>query len=235
VAALRDLLLRHSGATIAVLGGGESLPEQAARLPADAICLSANQHGCLLRPCDYIVAIDSIEANLRRFGLPIIAPQNWADYRVSEHPQLPYTGMHAAWVAWMLGARLILLAGMDCYVERPGGQTWWHGPDTDGRERQFRWQERGWRMTKACVEVPIRSMGGPTVEIFGAYDQAEVLPPYVPSERPHLLAQCAGIRVEILKDHRRGKFHKYFEGQVLELPRDEALKLMAQRIARRHT
>lgn len=230
---VRDLLLRHAGATIAVLGGGPSLPEQAARLPEGTVCLSANQHGCRLQACDYIVALDHIEATLRPCGVPIVAPHGWADYRMTEHPQMPYSGMQAAWVAWMLGARSILLAGMDCYADPRG--VYFHGEGSSpGQFRPAFVHSRGWERVQACVPLPIREMGGPLVELFGEYDPAEVLPPYTPPERFRLLAECAGTRVVILRDHARGKYHRYLKDQVLELPHAEAQALVAKRVARRY-
>lgn len=233
MSSVRDLLLRHAGATVAVLGGGMSLPETLERLPADVVCLSANHHGCLYRRCDYIVALDNIEAQLRPYGVPIIAPHAWADYRMTEHPQLFYSGMQAAWVAWMLGARLILLCGIDCYQ----GGTYCYAPDEDAPalNRPEHVHARGWRQVKACIPVPIRTLSAPLVPIFGAYDPDEVLPPYVPTERFVLLAHCVGTKVELLQDSGRTREGvRYLRGQILELPRDEAQRLIAMRHARRH-
>lgn len=230
---VKDILLKHAGATFAVLGGGPSLPESLARLPAGTVCLSANQHGAMIHPCEYIVASDTIEDQLRPLGVPIIAPHRWADYRMSEHPQMPFTGMAATWVAWMLGARVILLAGMDCYVNKQ--QTYFHGHDTIGRERPMTGQMNGWSKVLSCVPRPIRAMGGPLTLLFGAYDPSEEFPPYVPTERHVLLKECAGLKVEILKDHGRERGnHCFKQGQILELPRNEAQRLLALRVARLH-
>jgi hypothetical protein len=232
---VRDLLLKHAGARIAVIGGGPSRIEQAARLPEGTVCLSANQHGCLTRPCEYIVACDNIETMLRPYGVPIISPHRWADYRMSEHPQLLYTGMHSAWVAWMLGAREILLVGMDCYADPRGNYAEGVVDPVPDRVRGVDQQIKYWKKVLACIPVPIRAMAGPLVPVFGAFDPAEEFPPYVPTERHVLLAQCAGTKVEILKDHGRERGNHCFKrGQVLELPRNEAQHLLALRVARLH-
>jgi hypothetical protein len=232
--------MRHDGATFAVLGGGPSLPEQASRLPEGCIRLSANEHGCILGRCDYIVALDDTRSDgtahepvLRRYATPIISPHAWADYKMNEHPQLPYTGQQAVWVAWMLGARLVLVAGMDLYQ----GGTYFHAPEaaSDARLHPADSHLEGWLRVRETVPMAVRAMGGPLVEVFGAYDPAEAISPRTP-DRAAMLAQCAGIKVEFLRDCGRTRYGtRYLKGQILELPRDEAQRLMALRYARRHT
>lgn len=230
MANFRELVLAHPGRTFGILGGGPSLPEQLETLPPDAVLISCNQHGCMLTLCDYIVALDvGIQPELREHGRPIISPQVGADYRISEHPRLDYTGQQAAWVAWLMGGHPIVLCGMDLYQTG----TWWHDPKADcsAYQRPYDSHFSTWQRGARVVPATIRAAGGPLVEIFGAWDPADQFPVFVPPERSVLLAACAGVIVEI-RQYTRLHRCEYFIGQTVELPRADAQRLILQRKAR---
>lgn len=231
MADFRELLLRHAGTPCWILGGGVSLVEQIETLPARAIVVSANQHGCMARRCDYIVALDNIQPVLEGYGVPIISPKPWADYRISEHPRLDYSGQQAAWVAWLMGAHPIVLAGMDLYQ----GGTYHHDPDAKSTAyaRSFESHLTSWRRAASIIGGTVRAVGGPLVEhgVFPRWDPAEPLPINKPPERARLLKECSGILVEFLKVQRLHGV-EYLIGQVAELPREDARRLLVQKCVR---
>lgn len=227
----RELLLAHSGRPIAILGGGPSLPAQAARLPADCVKISVNEHGVKLTSCDYIVAIDNKaehRAKLLALGVPVVCPFAWGAYTVHEAPQLSYSSQHAAWLAWLMGGYPILLAGMDLYR----GGSYWHdlGAKTPGVNRTLEGHVKSWQVCRDVVPAEIRTMGGILSTIFPLYDSAEVLPAYVEPERARLLKLAAGSVVRIKVETRiAGQLLQ--AGVIVELPRQIAQKLVAQRRA----
>lgn len=194
------------------MGGAASLPEEVSRAPADAVCLSVNQHGCLLKRCDYIVACDDKpgarfagpngKVDLKSFGAPIISPRiSMATYRIFERPLPNNSGIIAAWVAWLMGCAPVLLAGFDCYT---GRATYWHSPKADsaGRGQVLARHLDKWRkLIAAAPEAVLRSMGGPLTTIFPAYRPDEVYTPTWPPVED-LRARVYGKRVRTVRQWR---------------------------------
>lgn len=163
----RDLILKHRGKVICVIGGAPFDPELLKSVKAD-VFISANEHGVLAHECDYIVAMDdrhgelgvSMYDHLRAYSpLPIIGPQAFADYQLSTWPDAPrrsvLSGMTGVWVAWAMGAKAVVTIGMNAYNGKPGA-------DKDAR------------IVAGMVSVPVRCVdGGVLEEIFGAYDPKE--------------------------------------------------------------
>jgi len=175
---LAELALRYAGRAGVAMGGGESLPEQVARCPDDAIYVSANQHGALLRAVDFIVSIDGNEADVRPHGAPVIGRRVWCDYRIQDWQDFHYCGPTAAWVLRVLGCHPVILAGMDCYQ----GGTYHHDPAARSTGRLVSREEhvQHWRnLVPHMLGTAVRSCGGPTAEIFPLWDPHEVLPDYV--------------------------------------------------------
>ena len=122
----QDVILKHRGARVCIMGGSDSLADDVKQVNAD-LWISANEHGCKLRDVDYIVAMDHEHGGLRRPMLsvlreysdaPVISPEPYADIRMHTWPFAPrriYSGLVAAWVGWALGAKVVILAGMDSY------------------------------------------------------------------------------------------------------------------------
>ena len=227
---MRDCLLRHVGRTFCVLGGGPSLIDQLPMLPADAVYLSANEHGAKARTVDYIVAIDDIEDKVRPYGVPVIGPHRWTDIRVTDYPQYGFTGQYACWVAWLLGASLVIVAGMDLYR----GGTYWHdaaAPNSAGEVADVH-HVGGWRDLQRSLPIPVRAAGGPLVEVMGRYDPSERVD-YAPAERLELLRVASGTRVQFLRDWTY-KGTDVLKGQILELPKPNAASLLERRVVRLH-
>jgi len=174
-----ELINRHAGRTGVVCGGGPSLPEQLARCPEDAVYVSANQHGVMLRRCDYIMAVDAIEDrvfarpdgsrfSLRDFGIPIIAPRPAGDYWLFEQCA-PSSGVMAAWILWAMGCAPILMAGIDCYR----GPTYYHDAHARSSGKTISVENHLRRWASLMTLAPggqFRSLGAPLSSIFPAYD-----------------------------------------------------------------
>lgn len=174
---LAELALKYSGRPIVAMGGGVNLPSGLEQCPETAIYLSANEHGALLQPVDFIVCLDQIEEKLRQFSVPIIGRPHWCDYRIQDWEDIGNSGVTAAWVAWVLGGHPIILAGMNCYQ----GGTYHHDPDarSTGNLRTLEDHEERWKALSGHLPgAVVRSCSGPTVDIFGQWDPDESLPEF---------------------------------------------------------
>ena len=126
---LADLIMKHAGKSICIMGGSKSLDDDLKNIDAD-IYISVNNHGAMKRKVDYIVCMDNIHTGNKMFmhnylkqysDAPIISPWHWGDYQICRWPDYPYlfnSGVIASWVAYLMGAHPIIFAGFDCY----GGQ-----------------------------------------------------------------------------------------------------------------
>jgi len=177
---LRPLIHRYVGRAAVVMGGGMSLDESMRRTPAAALHISVNGHGCrhfLRHPdpdrrCEYVVACDKIEPEVRPFGLPIVSRHMWADYRLLFMPRAS-SGMAAAWVARAFGCAPIILVGMDCYV----GGTYMDRPDarSTGHSVPLSIHLKRWGELAEMFPAQYRALGGhkEVRKILGAYDPDE--------------------------------------------------------------
>lgn len=123
----RELIFKHRGKKICVMGGSPHLAEDIEDVRAD-VWIAANDHGARLRPVDYIVAMDNIHCVLHKPMLPflrevsdapIIGPWPDYDYYLTHWPGSPrktFSGLVAAWIAWAMGAHPVILAGFDSYA-----------------------------------------------------------------------------------------------------------------------
>lgn len=123
---LADLIMKHAGKRICVMGGAQSLDEDLSRIEAD-VWISVNQHGAMRRPVDYIVCMDNIHTGnkremrhfLREFSdAPVISPWHWGQYQMHKWPGFPKlynSGVLASWIAYLMGGHPVILAGFDCY------------------------------------------------------------------------------------------------------------------------
>lgn len=166
-----ELVMRHKGARICVMGGGPTLADDLEKVKAD-IWISSNEHGAKLRKADYVVAMDDVHTKLKVHmskhiravtDAPIIGPWHWCDYQLTKWPREPkflLSGVVASWVASVMGAHPVILAGFDCY----GG----HGA-TVGQHRSY--------VEHVCGEV--RVVSGPLLEFYPEYRASEKRKPYV--------------------------------------------------------
>jgi hypothetical protein len=152
------------------MGGAKSLASDLERIDYD-ILISTNAHGCDIMTPNYVLAMDEQHGSNRqnmldylraRTDAPIISPVAGADYHLYGWPQYPrrlYSGLVAIWVAWHLGAKVVLLAGMDGY---------------DGADRAIK---QG-KAIKDTVKCQVRALNGPMAKLFGQYSVDEKFPRY---------------------------------------------------------
>lgn len=169
----RDLILKHKGARICVMGGAPSLTSDLSKIEAD-IFISTNGHGVHLRDPGYLFAMDDTntqKSNVEMGGYlrglssaPIIAPRGFADYHLGQWPQQPrwvLSGMTATWAAFVMGASVVILAGFDAYGGAPG------------------YIDEGRKMARD-VKCPVRVASGPLTAVWPQYDPDERFGQYVP-------------------------------------------------------
>lgn len=113
------------------MGGAPSLPEALKHCPEDAVYISANQHGAMLRKVDYIFYTDRVHQTtnapmrliLKKYGAPLVGPQPDADYVMVSDIEAN-SGIRAILFAGLLGCDPIIVTGIEMYQ----GQTYWHDP-----------------------------------------------------------------------------------------------------------
>jgi hypothetical protein len=128
---LSDLIMKHKGKRICVMGGSPCLAEDINNIEAD-IWISANEHGAKLREVDYIVNMDEnhtvkrlrMESYLKQYSgkAEFVNPYQWSDYQMFRwplHPRLMNSGVMATWIGYLMGAHPLILAGFDCYKGDP--------------------------------------------------------------------------------------------------------------------
>jgi len=207
-----ELVMKHKGQRICVMGGGPNLASDVAQVEAD-VWISANQHGAKLRAVDYVVAMDNLHTVHKEPMLgfirehtdaPVIGPWHWCDYGITNYPLSPrliFTGVIAQWVAHMLGAHPVIMAGFDCY----GGTH-----RTRSQHKEFIPHIRG-----EC-----RVVSGPLLEFWPAYDADDLLPPYAVPDVFDYADDRHGVTVKVIKSVPvRGI--EYPVGTVLRVPKAE--------------
>lgn len=123
---------KYAGRPAVVMGGAPSMPESLKLCPADAVYISANQHGAMLRPCDFILCVDHrhqvlgipMRLMLQRYGYPIVGMQEGADY-VMPWRYDGNSGLHAIIFACLLGCNPVIAIGIEMFK----GKTYFHDPD----------------------------------------------------------------------------------------------------------
>jgi len=187
MALLADLLPAVKGRPAVIMGGAPSLPDDVEKVKGDAIWFSANQHGAMLRQCDYIVYVDPVhqvtrermQDKLSAFGVPTISPCFGADYRVPNWNAAGFRGncgMQSIWFASMLGANPIIVCGMECYR----GGVYWHDAEakssSKGRPEKF-FDARIADLKRLVDGANIRAVTPSMQKHFPAYDPAEEVSP----------------------------------------------------------
>lgn len=219
----RDLVLAHKGKTICVMGGADCLADDLKAVKAD-VFISCNGHGVDLVAPDYLLAMDEINRSknkpmgefLRGLGeVPIISPHDYADYRLGvwpQHPRFVLTGMIGAWVAMMLGAKAVVLAGMDAY----GGQDSGYMDEAKKIARD--------------VHIPVRVASGPLSAVWPEYDPKEKFGRYsAPSQIDGWLGNDGEIEVEVIKPTSLPG-RDLMPGERLRVMRHEVAKLIRHRM-----
>jgi hypothetical protein len=206
-----ELAMRHRGARICVMGGGPTLKTDIEKVEAD-VWISVNEHGAKVRKVDYVVAMDNLHTKLTtpmqklirpHTDAPIIGPWHWNDWQITNWPGLPampLSGVVATWLAYLLGAHPVILAGFDCYGGRKVGS----------HERMA-----------PFVRAEVRVVSGPLIGLYRQYDPQEVLPEFVCPDVMKLMPDLDGeIKVKVRKPVSiRG--YEWPVGSELVIPRFE--------------
>lgn len=165
VSPLADLIMKHAGKRICVMGGSKSLGSDLERVQAD-IYISVNDHGARRREVDYLVCMDDTHtANrrpmrhyLRQFSdAPVVSPWHWGAYQMHKWPGFPKlfnSGIMASWVAYLMGAHPVILAGFDCY----------------GGDRRIMDMHQDYVQH---IKSQVRVVSGPLLKFYPQYDPAE--------------------------------------------------------------
>lgn len=219
-----ELILAHKGKVICIMGGSDSLQSDLEQIKAD-IYISTNGHGCEFQKPDYVLAMDETNRHVGRpmrdtvrekTDAPIISPRSYADYQLLDWPQAPrdvLSGMVATWCAFMMGAKVVILAGMDGY-----------------KDKGFIFEAV--KMARD-VHCPVRVMSDEMTKAWPMYDPAEKFGRY----KPHpAIDTWAGkvegfVTVECLKPTSlRG--NQLVKGQKIQASRHEVARLLKHKMLR---
>jgi hypothetical protein len=181
-----ELILKHKGKRICVMGGAQSLEADLKKVKAD-VYISTNGHGLEFQEADYLFAMDETNRHhqmpmgeyLRSVSsAPIISPRGYADYALTKWPQAPrdvLSGMTAAWAAMMMGASVVILAGMDAYEGDAG------------------YVDEARKMARD-IHVPVRVFSDALQQVWTKYDGREKFKDYEP---PSVIDTWLGVEGEI--------------------------------------
>lgn len=201
----RDLILKHTGLVICILGA-TATPEMIDSVKAD-IFISANEHGAKLTEVDYVLAMDDVHtkdgtnmmARIRAVtDAPVIGPfRDQNDIHLASWPDAPrryYTGAVSVWMAWAMGASEVVLVGMDCYLDEDGN----YNESCFERYRQIS------EIVKCPVRIATDDFSNPLTELFPAYDPKEFTKKELKAFQPHpsieaMLQTTGEIQVRVRK------------------------------------
>ena len=163
LSSIRD---RHWGQRIAVLGGGPSLLHDLKRVPFDAILIGVNQHALLMN-LDYVVFQDrEIFPVLEESDVTLCTHhRDLAHIYTGIVPDFGLSGGTAVWMADYLGAKQIIVAGMDSYT---GGRRYWHSKPGERMPHLGENCTDVWKRVRDYMSRPeiVRVTSGPLTEIF---------------------------------------------------------------------
>lgn len=219
----RDLILKHKGKRICVMGGSDSLADDLEEIEAD-IYISTNGHGCEYIAVDYALAMDEnntrlnvpMDKHLRSVtDAPIISPRHFADYQLMSWPQAPrdvLSGMIAAWAAFMMGAKVVILAGMDGYKQ----SGYIHEASKIARD----------------INCPVRVMSPELAKTWPMYDAKEKFGRFTPHSSINAwLDVDESITIEVVKPTTvRGALRA--KGFQMNVMRHEVAKLLKHKMLR---
>lgn len=168
VGALRGV---HKGRSIAVLGGGPSLPADLLKIEhRNPVLIAVNHHAPLHHcPCDYMVFFDNPQKvpSLAKAATQVpvvVTPHGDHATHMLDIQYINY-GMTAGlgvWLADLLGAKEIILCGMDCYT---GGPTYFYDTDITYAS-DLKDQINCWKRVTEHTSAPVKAVSGPLLDIF---------------------------------------------------------------------
>lgn len=219
----RELILKHKGKRFAVMGGGPSLAADMDRIGSVDVVISTNGHGVGIRKPDYLLAIDHTHTGkgvpmgsyLRGLSdAPIVSPHGFADYRMGFWPSSPrfvLSGLVATWAAFVMGAKVVCLAGMDGYAKN----------DYRGEARRI----------ARDIHCPVRVMpSSPLADVWPVFDPGEKFGRYSPhSSIAGLLGIDNSIRIRVRKPCTIN-YTNFEAGAEMTVMRHEVARLLKHRM-----
>lgn len=244
------LLGAGRGRMAIIAGGGPSAPADLKRIPeaGRALIISANHHAFKLKlKPEYIWCKDHVrifpgymlrgqkreymEPELRRYGVPIVGPNFWCDYRAIDWALTQFnSGQQALAFATLLGCSPIIPVGMDCFI----GDTYFHDKDaaniSRGRPPGY-WKSRIRKLREALPGAPIRGVSGLVAEIFGQYKPNQAFPLSASAAVAPLLQRYVDMPTVWIKTKRefqdsREKFAVIPKGYIMASRKSEADRLI---------
>ena len=242
-----QLIDSGAGRMAIIVGGGPSAPSDLKKIPhaGKALIISANSHAFKLKlKPDYIWCKDHIrifpgymergnkreymERELRPYGVPIVGPNFWCDYRAIDWPLTQFnSGQQALAFAMLLGCAPIVPIGMDCFT----GDTYFHDKEaanvSRGRKPGY-WVSRMQKLRAALGQPnPLRGVSGLALQTFGEYRSDRHL---VPGPIPHILSRYVNMGTVWIRTRKefqdsREKFAMIPAGYVLPSNKDEMGRL----------
>jgi hypothetical protein len=218
-----ELVMRHRGARICVMGGGPSLRSDLDVVGDGAdVWISVNDHGAKVRGVDYAIAMDNLHTTQHvlmptlirpHTDAPIIGPWQWCDYGLTDYPLNPrmlFTGVVATWAASLMGAHPVILAGFDCTG---------HAKRSIDQHKEY---------AAKFVTGKVRAVSGPLADVWGRYDPAEALGEYKAPDVLDYANASNGVLVRVRKAVPiRG--HEYPVGTLIRVPRAEVWRQIKHR------
>lgn len=237
-----------------IVGGGPSAPSDLKKIPGaqQALIISANHHAFKLnlKP-EYIWCKDHLrifpgymdksrpreymEKELRPYGVSIVGPNFWCDYRAIDWQLTQFnSGQQALAFATLLGCNPIIPVGMDCFQ----GATYFHdatAPNISRGRKAGYWNSRIQKLKRALPGAPIRGVSGLVELHFGRYKpgQALALGTVAPLLQPYI--NMPTVQIKMLKEIQdsRDKFAIIPKGYVMASNKAEADRLCKLGVARR--
>lgn len=241
---LSDIALRFAGRPIVVMGGAPCLKTDLERIRGSGAWISANQHGHLLHPADYIVCADlfhqvtgqPMSLEMAEYDVPTISPYLWSEIRITDHPQdFPMnSGILALYVAAALGGHPVIAAGFEFFA----GGTYHHdeAAKTTGRRELSLYLKMALYLQNHAPGVHFQAISGPLMDVFQPYG-SEIPLRYQPPSWLTTMNQNYGVDVEWtsktrtiyrqypevggryrLSRREAGEKHKHFKGLVTNKP-----------------
>lgn len=207
---LPDIAGSFAGRPIVVMGGAPCLKDDLEHVRSAGCWLSANQHGHLLHPADYLVCADLFHQitgrlmsdEMAEFDVPTISPYFWSDFRVTDHPQrFPMnSGILALYVAAALGGHPVIATGFEFFT----GGTYHHDEkaNTTGHRGLHFYLKMAMDLKQYAPFVHFRAVSGPLTHVFEPYGA----PVPMRYEMPHWVRQMRshpGMDVEWTSKTRR--------------------------------
>lgn len=218
----RELILKHKGKRICVMGGAASVKDDLAKITAD-VYISANGRGAEFQKPDYMLSMDEVHKTSRMSmgdhmrsicDAPIISPHAYSDIHLGEWPQCPrfvLSGMVAVWAAFVMGAKVVYLAGFDAYDGDPG------------------YIDEARKIARD-VFTPVRVASGPLGKVWQEIDPAEKFTRYTPhSSIDTWLKKDGRITVRVLREVPIGGIRRK-PGDVFQTWRHEVARLLKHRM-----